>query len=93
MKKIMLVDDDPRLRRLVRTTLGSEFQVIEASGGEEAIELAQQEQPDLVFLDVNMPAPDGFATCLAMKRAQARGMDAMEDGPDDGPRTGSARGP
>ena len=68
MKKILLVDDEERLRRLVRMTLGDDFNVIEAADGEDGVSLAEKEKPDLIFLDVMMPGIDGFSTCAAVKR-------------------------
>jgi CheY-like chemotaxis protein/phosphoribosyl 1,2-cyclic phosphodiesterase len=59
--RILIVDDDEDLRILARKTLGRGHNVIlEASGGEEALRLIKAEKPDLVVLDLLMPAPDGF---------------------------------
>ena len=58
-----IVDDEPTARRGVRLLLerdGGVDVVGEASTAPEAIELIRREQPDLVFLDVQMPGPDGF---------------------------------
>ena len=61
MKKILLADDEMHLRLLVLTTLeGPEYQIIEATNGEQALELARQEQPDLVVLDWLMPGLPGI---------------------------------
>ncbi|MGB5063813.1 MAG: EAL domain-containing protein, partial [Candidatus Competibacter sp.] len=43
------------------------FSVVEAASGEQALEILQQQQPDLVLLDVVMPGLDGFATCTALR--------------------------
>ncbi len=67
VKKILLADDEFRLIRLVRATLGDEFEVVEARSGPEAIEVAKTEMPDLIFLDIQMPGMDGFSACLALK--------------------------
>jgi len=50
LKKILVVDDDPADRTLLRKILGKSYIVIEADGGEEAIDLACREEPDLVLL-------------------------------------------
>lgn len=56
MKRILVVDDQPNIRRLVQLTLDSEErQILEAESGEEAIELAHTEGPDLIILDLVMP--------------------------------------
>ena len=72
MFSIMLVDDEELYRRLVRTALerGDDFQVVaEASDGREAVELAEDVNPDLIIMDVRMPYMDGFeATRLILER-------------------------
>jgi two-component system, OmpR family, phosphate regulon response regulator PhoB len=65
---VLLVDDDEGLRRLIRTTLGTEhFELLQAVDGEEALQIARQQHPDLVLLDVNMPKLDGFKVCRHLK--------------------------
>lgn len=67
----LVVDDDRVLADLVAFTLRREgFQVIQAHDGETALRRWQDEQPDLLILDVNLPKLDGFAVCRAI-RAQA----------------------
>jgi DNA-binding response OmpR family regulator len=67
-RRILLADDDPGLRRLIGTTLGSEdFDVLHAVDGEEALRMARQQHPELVLLDVNMPKLDGFQVCHSLK--------------------------
>ena len=59
--KILIVDDEARMRRFVRMNLETEgFDVIEAENAYEAIEKVRDEMPDLVLLDVAMPGMDGF---------------------------------
>jgi len=65
--RIVIADDVVALRRLVKVTLEDHgyghFTVVgEANTGEEAIELAQSTQPDLVLLDLSMPKMDGLET-------------------------------
>ena len=67
-KKILVVDDDPADRTLLRKILGKSYIVIEADGGEEAIDLACREEPDLVLLDIMMPGVDGYSACHRIKR-------------------------
>jgi DNA-binding response OmpR family regulator len=66
-KKVLIVDDDHRLRQIVCTTIGAEFQVVEASNGPQALTLARSDDPDLILLDVNMPGVDGFRVCRILK--------------------------
>jgi len=69
-KKILLADDDPRIRRLVAATLGNHYRLLEAADGEQALEVARRETPDLVLLDVRMPRMDGFEVCRRLKTSQ-----------------------
>jgi len=60
-KKIMVVDDEPRLTSLLEAYLSQEgFHVVTASNGREALFLARQEKPDLIILDILMPEMDGY---------------------------------
>ena len=61
MKKILLVEDDASLRENIEELLDlSGFRVFAASNGEQAIEMAKLEQPDLVLCDIMMPQMDGY---------------------------------
>ena len=61
MKKMLIVDDDVHLRKLVRTYAELEdFQCTEAEDAEEAVKNTQQTEFDIVILDVMMPGTDGF---------------------------------
>jgi two-component system chemotaxis response regulator CheY len=66
---VLVVDDDPFIRKLVATTLEdvSEFELHEAADGVEALEVAIREQPAIVFLDVDMPRMDGIDACRRMR--------------------------
>jgi CheY-like chemotaxis protein len=68
-RAVLVVDDDQFIRKLVATTLEdvSEFDLHEASDGIEALQVAQDKQPAIVFLDVDMPRMDGIDTCRRMR--------------------------
>lgn len=67
---ILVVDDEPQIRRVLRSTLTSSGYVItEAKTGEEALESLRKERPDLVLLDMNMPGLGGVETCREIRRA------------------------
>jgi DNA-binding response OmpR family regulator len=67
-KRVLLADDDPALRRLIGTTLGTvDFDLLQAVDGEEALRIAREQRPQLVLLDVNMPKMDGFEVCRRLK--------------------------
>ncbi|CAM3769673.1 response regulator transcription factor [Aquirufa aurantiipilula] len=66
--KILLVDDDPDILELLEYNLAKEgFVLAKASDGKEAIAIAQDFNPQLVILDVMMPAMDGIETARRMK--------------------------
>ena len=69
MSKILIADDEPSLRLLVRATLSANksFELLEASDGTEALSKAQKELPDLILLDVMMPGLSGFEVCERLK--------------------------
>ncbi len=68
MKKILLVDDHPDIRRLIKLTLGNGFQVFEAGDGVSGLNLIRSEKPDMVVLDVMMPGElDGLNVLDAIK--------------------------
>jgi CheY-like chemotaxis protein len=68
---VMVVDDNAMNRRLMRHFLEIEhFNVVEASGGLEAIESLRQSRFDLVLLDIAMPEVDGYQTLEALKQDQ-----------------------
>ena len=73
-QRILLVDDDPGLRLLLRTTLAAdEYAIEEAGSAEEAAELARFWQPALVVLDVNLPGRSGLAFCKELKERSTYG--------------------
>jgi two-component system alkaline phosphatase synthesis response regulator PhoP len=66
-QKILVADDELYIRLLVKDILEPEFNVIEASNGEEAVTIARNEQPDLVLMDILMPKLNGYTACYAIK--------------------------
>ena len=70
---VLIVDDDQFIRRLIATTLEdvSEFELHEAADGVEALEVARQTRPTLIFLDVDMPRLNGIETCRQLRRDDA----------------------
>ena len=66
--KILVVDDEALLVKGIRFNLKSEgYDVITGSNGQEAVEMAQKEQPDLIVLDVMMPVMDGLIACSKIR--------------------------
>ena len=71
-KKILLVDDAETILLMEKMFLSKcSYDFLTAKDGEEAIELAQSELPDLILLDVVMPKLDGFEACLQLKESSA----------------------
>jgi two-component system KDP operon response regulator KdpE len=66
--RILVVDDDPQIRRVMRVTLtGQGYEVDDAKGGEAALEKLRDQRFDLVLLDMNMPGMGGLETCRAIR--------------------------
>ena len=67
-KKILIVDDQPELRRLLTMTLGADYDIIAAVDGTSALEAVRQHQPEAVLLDIMMPGQiDGLAVLADIK--------------------------
>jgi len=95
--KILIVDDEPQIRRVLRTTLTSQgYTVVEARTGDEALEEIRHERPDLILLDVNMPGRSGLETCteiratsdvpiimLTVRNSERDKVQALDAGADD----------
>lgn len=68
-KKILIVDDEKNIVEILRFNLKKEgFDTVEAYDGEQAIELALNEKPDLILLDVMLPKMDGFTVCRKLRQ-------------------------
>ncbi|MGI0117784.1 response regulator [Zooshikella sp. RANM57] len=60
MARILIIDDEPQIRRFLRISLQSQqYEIIEAENGQQGINLAATEQPDLIVLDLGLPDMDG----------------------------------
>ena len=79
-KKILVVDDDPNIVKLIKTRLeANNYQVIIAEDGEECVKKILSDKPDLIILDILMPRADGYDVLIGIKeiRAIAGGMPAI----------------
>lgn len=71
-KKILVVDDEEHIQELIKFNLEkNSYQVITADNGKEAFEIAKEQQPDLVLLDLMIPGMDGLEVCKAIRREAA----------------------
>jgi CheY-like chemotaxis protein len=70
MPNVLIVDDDPFIRKLIATTLEdvAGFELLQASDGEEAVEVAGRESPQIVFLDIDMPRLNGIDACRRLRQ-------------------------
>ncbi len=95
--RILLVDDEPQIRRVVKTALTAQkYEVVEAGTGEEALDLLKGADPDLILLDINMPGMGGIAACreiraiseaaiilLSVRNSEADKITGLDAGADD----------
>ena len=94
---LLLVDDEPQIRRVLQTTLfEAGYGVILAKNGQEGIDTVVREHPDLVLLDINLPDMSGFDACrlirlsfagpilmLSVRNSVRDKIDALDAGADD----------
>lgn len=66
-KKILIVDDESTIRRVLRRMLSRNYIILEAEDGEEAVNVARNEKPDLILMDIMMPRIDGYTSCHIIK--------------------------
>lgn len=66
-KKLLVVDDEPNIRLLIKRIFEQEFNVIEAENGRKAYELAARQIPDIILMDIMMPESDGLSALNEMK--------------------------
>jgi CheY-like chemotaxis protein len=70
-KKILLVDDSNTILMMEKMVLRNAYEVVTASNGEEAVERALKESPDLILMDVVMPKMNGFEACRRLRELEA----------------------
>ncbi|MCL6461453.1 Response regulator receiver domain-containing protein [Flavobacterium micromati] len=71
MKKILIVDDEPNIvMSLEYTFKKNNFEVFIARDGQEALDILQNQLPDIIILDVMMPMVDGYATLEQIKKEE-----------------------
>src|SRR4029077_6624140 len=67
---ILIVDDEPQIRRVMRTTLSSQgYAIVEAKSGDEALEKLRSDHPGLILLDVNLPGISGLDVCREIRQS------------------------
>lgn len=72
VKKILIADDEPDILEIIQFNLQAEgYEVVTAKNGEEALEKAKENQPDLIILDVMMPGKNGMEVCNLLRMQPA----------------------
>ena len=70
-KKILIVEDEPDIKDLLKSRLEANgYEVMTATDGFEALEIARENKPDLITLDVMLPKLNGYAVCRMLKFSQ-----------------------
>lgn len=68
LPKLLIIDDQPFIVAIFAELLRSEdIELISASNGEEGLEMAHQQMPDMIFLDIEMPRMDGLSVCRKLR--------------------------
>ena len=70
-RKVLVVDDEVKIQTLIQDILSDQYQVILAGNGEQALEMARENQPDLILLDVLMPKMNGTVACEFLRKGSA----------------------
>ncbi len=74
MKKILVVEDNETNMYLITFILKNKaYDVIEARSGEEGVEMAKKEKPDLIIMDIQLPGIDGLETTKQIRDSEADG--------------------
>ena len=66
-KKLLLIDDSDQIRWFLKHVFNKEYQILEARNGQDGINVALKEEPDLILCDVMMPVKDGYEPCREIK--------------------------
>lgn len=70
LRRVLAVDDNPRNLAIIAKSLGNRFQLVDASSGEEALEISERYRPEAVLLDIMMPGLDGYETCRRLRESR-----------------------
>jgi two-component system alkaline phosphatase synthesis response regulator PhoP len=70
-KKVLIVDDEPNVRRLSHKILSNKFDIVEAEDGIQAIDVATAQKPDVILMDMMMPKMDGLTACHVIRNDPA----------------------
>ncbi len=68
---VLICDDEPSLRELIRVSLDGPYEFVEADDGEESLEIARRLRPDVVILDMMMPRRNGLEVLSELRREES----------------------
>lgn len=71
VQKILIIDDTPDNIRILNEILRSDYRIFFATTGEQGLEIARREMPDIILLDILMPGMDGYEVCSILKSNEA----------------------
>ena len=66
-KKLLVIDDSDQIRWFLKHVFNKEYEILEARNGQDGVNVALKEEPDLILCDVMMPVKDGYETCREIK--------------------------
>ena len=87
--RLLLVDDEPTNLQVLRHVLQADYRLLFATDGARALQVAREQQPQLILLDIMMPGMDGYAVCRALKADPATAgipvifITALDDSQDE----------
>ncbi|MGC8662411.1 MAG: response regulator [Candidatus Micrarchaeia archaeon] len=68
LRKILVVEDDKNINKLMTLSVGKGFEIKNAFDGNEALEMIKKDKPDLIILDLMLPGVDGLEICQSVKK-------------------------
>lgn len=71
VRKILVIEDEPKVRDFIRAALEPEFEIIEAGDGQEGVNQARLNKPDVILLDLRLPRLDGLTVLARIKSSKA----------------------
>ena len=81
--KILVVDDDPEIRKVIRYGFCGEYEVFEAADGRSGVEIVKKHGPALIFLDMELPDVNGIHVLASMLEIDSKSVVVMLTGNED----------
>jgi two-component system alkaline phosphatase synthesis response regulator PhoP len=69
-KKVLIVDDEQSIRRVISEILKKDYDLVEAQNGKDAVYLARNQKPDVIVMDMIMPIMDGITACDQIRKEE-----------------------